>query len=139
MAAQAGKDVLIKMNTVAAASTYTTVAGMRTKNLALNSTTIDVTNSDSTGRWRQLLAQSGVRSMSVTGAGVFLDDASEETVRKHFFDDTSPGCELVVPTFGTFAGSFRITSLEYAGEHEGEVTYNISLESAGAITWTVAA
>lgn len=139
MSAQPGKDVLIKMNTAAVPATFTTVAGLRTKSFSLGATTIDVTNADSAGRWRELLAGSGTRTMAVSGSGVFKDDASEETVRKHFFDDTTPGCELVVPTFGTFAGSFRITALEYAGEHDGEVTYSMTLESAGAITFTAAA
>lgn len=138
MAAQAGKDVLIKMNTVAVPATFTTVAGIRSASIALNSTTIDVTNADSTGRWRELLASSGVRTATVSGSGVFTDATTDETVRKHYFDDTTPGCELVIPGFGTLDGDFRITALEYAGEHDGEATYSISLESAGVLAFTAA-
>ena len=36
---------------------------------------------------------------------------------------------------GTFTGAFQVTSLEYAGEFNGEVTYSMSFESAGAITF----
>jgi TP901-1 family phage major tail protein len=136
MAAQAGKDVLIKMNTAAAPTVYTTVAGIRTASISFNSSTIDITNQGSTGRWRELLNKSGLRSCAVSGSGVFLDAATDETVRKHYFDDTTPGCELVVPDFGTVAGTFRITSLEYSGDHDGEATFSISLESAGALTFT---
>ena len=139
MAAQAGKDILIKMNTAAVPATFATVAGMRSKSIALNSTTIDITNADSAGRWRELLAQSGLRTCTVSGSGVFTDATTDETVRKHYFDDTTPGCELLIPTFGTIAGSFRITSLEYSGEHEGEATFSMTLESAGAIAFTAAA
>jgi TP901-1 family phage major tail protein len=32
-------------------------------------------------------------------------------------------------------GPFQITGLEFAGEHNGEVTYELSLESAGALTF----
>ena len=35
-------------------------------------------------------------------------------------------------------GAFQIVSLEFAGEHNGEVTYELSLESAGALTFTAA-
>jgi TP901-1 family phage major tail protein len=35
-------------------------------------------------------------------------------------------------------GPFQITSLEIAGEHNGEVTYDMSLESAGELTFTEA-
>lgn len=138
MAAQAGKDVLIKMDTVAAAGTYVTVAGIRSKSVSFGSSTIDITTSDSAGRWRELLAQSGVRTMSISGSGVFTDAATDETVRKHYFDDTTPGCEIVIPDFGTFQGPMRIASLEYGGEHDGEVTMSMSLESAGEITFTAA-
>lgn len=139
MAAQAGKDVLIKMNTAAAPTSFTTVGGIRTASIALNATTIDTTNAESVGRWRELLAASGVRTCSISGSGVFLDATTDETVRKHFFDDSTPGCELVIPAFGTIGGPFRIAALEYSGEHDGEATFSITLESAGEITWVAAA
>jgi len=138
MTAQAGKDLLLRMNTVASPTGYTTVAGIRTNSLAFNATTIDITNADSVGRWRELLAASGVRSCDLSGSGVFVDAATDETVRQHFFDDTTVGCELVIPDFGTVIGDFRIASLEYSGEHDGEVTFSISLQSAGELTFAAA-
>jgi TP901-1 family phage major tail protein len=42
---------------------------------------------------------------------------------------------VVVPDFGTIEGSFQITSLEFSGEHNGEVTFDVALESAGALTF----
>jgi TP901-1 family phage major tail protein len=138
MAAQAGKDVLIKVNTAAAPSVFTTVAGMRSASISLGATPIDITTADSVGRWREMFTKSGVRQASISGSGVFKDDASEEAVRKHFFDDTGPGCEFVIPAFGTMAGTFRITALEYTGEHEGAATYSMTFESAGEVTFTAA-
>jgi TP901-1 family phage major tail protein len=44
--------------------------------------------------------------------------------------------QIVIPDFGTVEGAFQITSLEFAGEYNGEVTYELSLESAGALTFT---
>jgi TP901-1 family phage major tail protein len=138
MAAQAGKDVLIKIATAASPTVFTTVAGIRSASISLNATTIDVTSADSVGRWRELLAADGMRTCSVSGSGVFVDGATDEAMRKHYFDATSPACQLVIPSFGTLAGSFRIPSLEYGGEHDGETTFSITLESAGAITFTAA-
>ena len=43
--------------------------------------------------------------------------------------------QFLIPDFGTLTGAFQITSLEYAGEHNGEVTYSLSFESAGYITY----
>jgi TP901-1 family phage major tail protein len=45
---------------------------------------------------------------------------------------------VTVPDFGTYAGAFRISSLEFGGESEGGVTYSLSLESSGAVTFTAA-
>jgi TP901-1 family phage major tail protein len=42
---------------------------------------------------------------------------------------------VVVPDFGAIEGPFQIASLEFAGEHNGEVTFDLSLESAGALTF----
>ena len=46
--------------------------------------------------------------------------------------------EGTVCPFGIYAGQFMIASLEYAGEYNGEVTYSITLESSGDITFTSA-
>jgi TP901-1 family phage major tail protein len=35
-------------------------------------------------------------------------------------------------------GLFQLTSLEFAGEHNGEMTYDIAMESAGELTFTAA-
>ena len=41
----------------------------------------------------------------------------------------------LIPSFGTVQGPFQITSLEFAGEHNGEVTYDMALASAGELTF----
>ena len=45
---------------------------------------------------------------------------------------------FIIPDFGDYAGDFQITSLEYAGEYNGEATYSMSFESAGAVGFTAA-
>ena len=147
MAAQKGKDVLIKINT--SSSTYVTVGGLRSSSITLNDETVDITNKDSLGT-RTLLAGAGVNSISISGSGVFTDSTSEVLVRTSFAaqQNTSDGSsaqtpafknfEFVVPDLGTYRGSFQITSVEYAGEHNGEATYSMSFESAGYIAFTAA-
>jgi len=115
-----------------------TVAGLRTKRLAFNSETVDVTDADSAGRWRELLGGSGVQRASVSGAGIFKDAASDRLMRQAFFEGRIGAWQLVIPDFGTVAGPFQITALEYGGSHDGEVTFEVALESAGAISFEVA-
>lgn len=135
MVAQAGKQLLIKVGDGAGPEVFTTVAGLRSNSISINKETVDITNKGSTGQWRELLGGAGVKSVSVSGSGVFLDDASEETVRADIFSDAITNYQILVPDFGTFTGAFEVTSIEYAGEYNGEATYSLSLESAGVIAF----
>lgn len=136
MGAQKGKDLLIKL--ADGAGGFEAVAGLRTRQLAFNAETVDVTNADSAGRWRELLAGAGVRRAAMTGSGVFKDAASDARVRSIFFDGAIETLQVIVPDFGRIEGPFQITSLEYRGDHAGEVTFDLALESSGAIAFTPA-
>jgi|SRR6185437_15461600 len=135
MPTQKGKDLLLKIDD---GTGFSTVAGLRTKTLAFNAQSVDVTHADSAGRWRELLAGAGVKRASLTASGIFKDAASDALVRQKFFDDALCSCQLVIPDFGTVAGAFQIGSLEFAGSHDGELTFEIALESAGEVTFTAA-
>ena len=137
MAAQNGKDLLIKMD-MTGDGQFQTTAGLRATRISFNAETVDVTNLDSQGGWRELLAGAGVRSASLSGSGVFKDDATDERARQIFFDGQMPDFQVIIPDFGTIEGPFQITAIEYAGTHNGEATYELSLASAGALTFTVA-
>jgi len=113
-----------------------TVAGLRARALQLNAQTVDATSQDSTGLWRELLAGAGVRTARITGSGIFKDAASDTLIRRAFFDATILGWQIVIPDVGTLAGPFQITLLEIGGRHDGEVTFELTLESAGLITFT---
>ena len=132
MVAQKGKDLLLKIYDGTA---YQTVAGLRTKKLSFNAETVDITDAESAGRWRELLGGAGVQRASLSGAGLFKDQASDALIRNAFFAGSILSWQVVVPDFGTVGGPFQITALDYAGEHNGEVTFEIALESAGLITF----
>lgn len=132
MSAQKGKDLLLKVHD---GTSFVTVAGLRSRTLAFNSQSVDVTHAESAGCWRELLEGAGVKRASVSGSGVFKDAASDALVRQAFFEGTLPQCQVLVPDFGTVTGPFQITALEIAAEHDGEVTFDLTLESAGAIAF----
>ena len=136
MAAQKGKDVLIKIGDGAPSETFTTIAGIRARTITLNAKTVDATDSDSAGRWRELLAGSGVKSVAVAGSGVFRDSAADAAMRQAFFDQSAGNWQLIIPGFGVFQGPFVIATLDYAGQHDGEATFSLSLASAGAVAFT---
>lgn len=133
MVAQKGKDLLLKID--ADGGGHVTVGGLRARQIAFNAETVDVTDSESAGRWRELLAGSGLRRASISGSGIFKDAASDEAVRNVFFTSQIVSWQVIVPGFGTIEGPFQIVSLEYAGQHDGEITFDIAMESAGEITF----
>ena len=132
MVAQKGKDLLLKVHN---GSAYDTVAGLRSKRLSFNAETVDVTDAESAGRWRELLGGAGVQRASVSGAGIFKDQASDGLVRGSFFSGALLDWQLVSPGFGTVTGLFQVTALEYSGQHNGEVQFELALESAGQISF----
>ncbi len=134
MVAQKGKDLLLKIDGTGSGG-FVTVAGLRAKRIAFNSETVDITDADSQGRWRELLAASGVQRASLGGSGIFKDAQSDALMRSQFFDGSISDWQVVVPGFGTIKGPFQVTALEYGGSHDGEVTFEVALESAGAISF----
>ena len=136
MTAQSGKDLLIKID-LDGSGTFRTVAGLRATRMSFNAETVDVTTLESEGGWRELLVGAGVRSAAITGSGVFRDDETNARARQIFFDAQMPDYRVIIPGFGVMEGPFQITSLEYAGRHDGEATFEIALASAGAVSFSV--
>ena len=135
MAAQKGKDLLIKLD-LDGSGDFQTVAGLRATRLTFNAETVDVTNIESAGGWRELLAGAGVKSAGVSGSGVFRDQVSDERAREVFFAGQAPRFQIVIPDFGVVEGNFQIASLEYSGDHDAEAVYEMSLASASALSFT---
>jgi TP901-1 family phage major tail protein len=136
MAAQRGKDLLLKADD--GTGSFITIAGLRTRALSLNAELVDTTHAESAGRWRELLDGAGVKRASLTGAGIFRDGASDALARQVFFDGLIRTWQVILPDFGTITGAFQITKLEYRGEHSGEMTFEMTLESAGALGFVAA-
>jgi TP901-1 family phage major tail protein len=132
MAAQKGKDLLVK---IAEGEGFVTVAGLRARRLAFNAESVDITHAESAGRWRELLDGAGVKRASVAGRGLFRDASSDALMRETFFEGAVKSFQIVIPDFGAVQGPFQVTTLEFAGEHDGEVTYEMALESAGELTF----
>jgi TP901-1 family phage major tail protein len=134
MAAQKGRDLLLKIRDDA--TVFQTVAGIRARRLAFDAEAIDVTHVESTGRWRELLAGGGLKRASVVGSGIFRDAASDLLIRQTFFAGAIRNWQVIVPDFARIEGQFQIVTLTYRGDHDGEVLFDMALESAGALAVT---
>ena len=135
MTAQTGKDLLVKIDLDGAGS-FETLAGLRASRLSFNTETVDVTSLESTGGWRELLCGGGVKSANISGSGVFRDALSDERAREIFFAGEVPEFQVIIPDFGIVQGLFQIISIEYAGQWDGEATYEMSMASAGELVFT---
>ena len=135
MSAQSGKDLLVKVD-MDGNGVFETMAGLRATRLSFNAEQVDVTILESAGGWRELLTGGGVKSASISGSGVFRDGATDARARQIFFDGATPAFQVVIPDFGIVEGNFQITGIEYAGSHDGEATYEVSLASAGALIFS---
>ena len=134
MAAQKGRDLLLKIDSTGA-GVYITVAGLRANTLTFNSEVVDASSQDSTGAWKELLAGAGLKSAQIKGQGIFKNAASDATMRSYFFNGVIVNWQIVIPAFGTVTGPFQIASLDFGGKHDGEVTFDLSLVSAGLLTF----
>jgi TP901-1 family phage major tail protein len=137
MAAQKGKDLLLKVDGDGLGA-FATVAGLRSRSIVFNAEAVDITHAESSGLWRELLDGGGIRTARVTGAGIFKDAASDETIRSYVFNATIRDWQLAIPDFGVVEGPFQVTSFELTGRHDGEVAFELALESAGELTFTAA-
>lgn len=132
MAAQKGSAFLLKIGDGAAPPVYATVAGLRTTQMAINGEAVVVTHKES-GGWRDLLSGAGVRSVSVSAAGIFLGSAAETRLRSHALAGTIDDYELSFEGGERLRGQFLITRLDYAGDFNGERSYTLALESSGPV------
>jgi TP901-1 family phage major tail protein len=137
MAYQPSNSFLLEFKNDAGTPVYAVIAGIQTRSINFNQEIVDVTNSDSVGGWRELLASAGVRSSSFSGSGVASDAAGFKELQDAFEKRSMRDSRITVPGLGNFVGPYIITSLQYNGEHHQEVKFEITLESAGAIVSTL--
>jgi TP901-1 family phage major tail protein len=127
-----GSAFLLKIGDGAVPPVFATVAGLRTTQLSVNGEAVNVTTKDS-GGWRALLSGAGVRSVSVSAAGIFTGSAAEIAVRGHALAGTVQTYELSFESGERLRGAFLVTRLDYAGDYNGERSYAVNLESAGPV------
>ena len=132
MAAEKGSAFLLKIGNGAVPVAYTTVAGLRTTQLSVNGEAVAITSKDS-GGWRELLSGAGVRSVSVSGAGVFTGSPAEARVKGNALAGVLDDYRLTFEGGETLTGRFLVTRLDYAGDYNGERNYTFALESSGAV------
>lgn len=143
MAKQKGRTVLIKIGDGATPTeAFDTMCALTTKTLTVNNETIDVTTADCTTPggvlWSEVM--DGVKSITLAGNGTSKkDDAEARLAEVAMAANPNVNMQVVIPNFGTFAGRFFIGSMELGGEQSGGVTFSLSAQSTGSVTFTAEA
>jgi TP901-1 family phage major tail protein len=137
MAAEKGRKFRIKASTGVSPVTYSNLGGIKSTSFSIGNELVDITDMDSNG-WRELLADAGVRSIKISGSGVFKGSANETLMLNRALDASLHVYELEDEGGDAFSGLFMVSSLEYSGEHNGARQYSVTLESSGVITYTPA-
>ena len=121
---------LLKVHEGPDENAYRTVAGLRTTALSINGDGVEINGASG---WRELLSGAGVRSLGVSGAGVFTGSAAEQRIKTTALSGVLDDYEMSFESGERLRGRFLITRLDYAGDFNGERSYTIAMESSGPI------
>lgn len=135
MANQAGRSMAISVES-AVADTYNAFGGVTSRSIRMNGQTIDVTDSDSTDLFQELLDGGGVKSVEISFSGHSKDDAAVMRSKVIYLTGALNDWRAVIPSFVQIDGIFQITSFEFSGNHDGAVDYSITIQSSGKPTFT---
>ena len=124
-----GKDLLI-VNSADAV-----VGGLRSTGVTINNEAVDVTTKGDMP-WRQQAA-CGVKSMSISGSGVFSNDTILIALQAVAMSTTPLANYKIISGYGDeFDGDWIVTSFERTGEYNGAEEFSVSLENASDIVYT---
>lgn len=134
MTAVRGKDILLKVDR--GDGTYITVAGVRGRSVKIDNEEVDISSSDSSNQWQELLESAGIKKLAITGAGVLKRDVTDTNVLDKMKNGTIANWQIVMPSYRTITGLFQISSHEISGDHNDAGKYSITLASAGEPTFS---
>lgn len=130
MPVQAGKDFLLKSDD--GAGTFTTMGGLRVSNFSINAEAIDATNQGS-NQWKELLSGAGIRSLTLSGNGLFSNAANEQLARTRAIAQTLNNYQIS-DGINTYTAQFKITKLDRSGDYKGDQNWSMTFASSGPLT-----
>ncbi|MFP4539286.1 MAG: phage tail tube protein, partial [Dichotomicrobium sp.] len=111
------------------------VAGVREHGIAFAGEAVDVTDKDDDG-WRTLLSKAQTRSVDISISGV----ADDDTLRADTYEDNRlQAFTLEFHDGAQISGNAYLSGYTETGPHDGEITFEATLMTSGAVTYTPAA
>jgi len=135
MSILSGSFVLIQVGNGGTPETFATLGGLRTSDMQVRCRGAEAGGPES-GAWQKLPPVPGLLSMSIKGSGAVTGSAADETLRGYVFAGMPAGFRFVFAGGAHVTGSFLVLSYQRWGDHDGEESYAVYLESAGALNYT---
>ncbi len=133
--ARTGRTLLIADGTGVGA---TVIAAMRSTNFTIQGKAVDVTDKNSGGQYRELLASAGMVSVTVGAKGLLSGSTQTQTLVNRAINRTIDNYRITFDNGDVLEGPFQLVQFEAAGDYNNEQTYQLGFESGGALVYTVA-
>ena len=139
MAAQQGRDVVLKRSDMGGTPVFTAVAGAVSTGWSMSNGEVDITTNDEDGV-KTLLAGKYSMGGSCSLSGVCKDDAIWALMRTAFLTGAINNYKLVTPGAtggGTYSFAASIPTFEETGEMDGALSFTMTLNASGPITYAL--
>lgn len=137
MTVQPGDEVILKIGDNGDPEIFTTIGGLKATAFRVENKLLDATCVASSP-WRELLSETGIRSVQIQAGGLFTDSVMEILTRELAFTDTLRNYRLSFGNGDNLQGTFKIIRYGRRGDYGSEERYELFLESSGEITYTPA-
>lgn len=114
----------------------TLIAAMRSTSFTIQGGSVDVTDKSSSGQYRELLAGAGMVSVTVSAKGLLSGSTQTQTLVGRAIARSVDNYRIVFDNGDILEGGFQLVQFEASGDYNGEQTYQLTLESGGALTFT---
>jgi TP901-1 family phage major tail protein len=116
-------------------SSYISVGGLRNKSIKFDESNVDITTADSSGRWKEMIAGAGVRSVEIDCTGMFDRDAGMKLAIAAFNNGAKATMRFTHTGIGMQIDSdFIIDSFSIDSPYDGAVGFSLKVTSAAAVT-----
>jgi TP901-1 family phage major tail protein len=139
MPGQSGTTWALSVRTTASPAAYTAIAGLRTRSFKINNNPVDVTTAESTGRWRELLGDTGTVELEIDATGLYQKDAPGHLLPSLVVSGVANIFQLVSSSGSpgiTIVGSFVVSEYEASATYNEAATFTVKLLSTGQPTIT---
>lgn len=111
------------------------IAAMRETSFTINGAAVEVTDKDSPGQYRELLAGAGAVKVTLTARGLLHGNSQSHTLASRCIARSIDNYRLEFDNGDSLSGGFQLTHFEASGSFDGEQIYNLTFESGAALTF----